>query len=314
MTNQQESRLGMYITTMAFCDTNSTITANLPNFTSNLTALKGICPEIQVIGEQQKIDNKGITENKNQLKSKLVILAADNARKLSAFARFTNNLTLQGEVNYSETSFKRFSETALKDYAQIIYDRVQSNFELLANYGISSRSQQVFLQVINDFNGSLSSPRIGATVKIQATKKLSELFKSADTSLSDMDAAVEIVRLSQPDFYIGYKTARKIIARGIGRLSVKGLVTDSQTSEALKGVTVSFVPDNGIAKVAANNGADESSEMVKKTAGKGGFYIKSLSAGTYHVNLKKAGYAEKTVIINVNDGERSEVKVALEKA
>lgn len=309
MTNQQESRSSMYITTTAFSDNNASITASLPNYTSNLTLFKGICQEIQVIGEKQKIDNKGITENKNQLKANLIVLAADSARKLTTFARFTNNLTLQGEVNYSETDFKRFSETALRDYAQIVYDRAQSNIESLGQYDINVRSQETLQQAINAYNATLSAPRIGTNEKTQATKKLSDLFKSADKILSDMDAAVEIVRLSQPEFYRGYKTARKIIAKGITKLTLKGTITDAQNGEPLKGVTVSIVAENGMSK-----SATESVEMVKRTAAKGGFYIKSLNDGTYRVTLKKAGYAEATVIINVNGGERSEVKVALERA
>jgi len=309
MTNQQESRSSMYITTTAFSDNNASITASLPNYTSNLTLFKGICQEIQVIGEKQKIDNKGITENKNQLKANLIVLAADNARKLTTFARFTNNLTLQGEVNYSETDFKRFSETALRDYAQIVYDRAQSNIESLGQYDINVRSQETLQQAINAYNATLSAPRIGTNEKTQATKKLSDLFKSADKILSDMDAAVEIVRLSQPEFYRGYKTARKIIAKGITKLTLKGTITDAQNGEPLKGVTVSIVAENGMSK-----SATESVEMVKRTAAKGGFYIKSLNDGTYRVTLKKAGYAEATVIINVNGGERCEVKVALERA
>lgn len=309
MTNQQESRSSMYITTTAFSDNNASITASLPNYTSNLTLFKGICQEIQVIGEKQKIDNKGITENKNQLKANLIVLAADNARKLTTFARFTNNLTLQGEVNYSETDFKRFSETALRDYAQIVYDRAQSNIESLGQYDINVRSQETLQQTINAYNATLSAPRIGTNEKTQATKKLSDLFKSADKILSDMDAAVEIVRLSQPEFYRGYKTARKIIAKGITKLTLKGTITDAQNGEPLKGVTVSIVAENGMSK-----SATESVEMVKRTAAKGGFYIKSLNDGTYRVTLKKAGYAESTVIINISGGERSEVKVALERA
>lgn len=313
MTNGQESRLSMYRTTTAFSDANASTVENLPNFISNLTTLKSTGSEIQAIGEQQKIGNTGITENKNQLKAALIVLAADNARKLTTFAKFTNNLTLLGEVNYSESDFKRFTDTALKDYAQIIYNRAQSNLEQLTGYGINAGSQQAFLNALSAYNASLSTPRISATLKVQATKKLADLFKTGDAALANMDAAIEIIRISDPTFYSGYKTARKIIAKGIGKLSVKGLVTDAQNGDALKGVTVSFVPDTDLAKIASANSTEEGSEIIKKTAGKGGFHVKSLAAGTYKVTLKKAGYADQTITMNVNDGERTEIKVKLEK-
>jgi hypothetical protein len=313
MTKGQESRLSMYNTSTAFSDANASIVENLPNYASHLTTLKSIGSEFQSISEQQKIDNTGITENKNQLKATLIVLAADNARKLTTFAKFTQNLTLLGEVNYSESDFKRFSDTAIRDYAQIIWDRAQANLEQLTNYGIQSRSQQVFQNAISTYSASLSTPRIRANLKKQATKKLADLFKAGDIALANMDAAVEIIRLTQPDFYSGYKTARKIIAKGIGKLSVKGLVIDAQSGEALKGVIISFVPDTGMAKMASADSTAGGNEIVKKSAGKGGFHIKSLAAGTYRVTLKKAGYADQTIIINVNDGERTEIKVKLEK-
>ena len=123
-----------------------------------------------------------------------------------------------------------------------------------------------------------------------------------------MDAAVEIVRLTQVNFYNGYKSARKVIETGAGTLSVKGMVTDAKTGAPLKGVTVSFALDGGMAKAkAANNIPD----VVKKTADKGGFNIKSLPAGTYQVTLKKVGYADQVVTISVNDGEMTELNISL---
>lgn len=55
-------------------------------------------------------------------------------------------------------------------------------------------------------------------------------------------------------------------------------------------------------------------EIVKKTAEKGGFNIKSLATGTYQVTSKKVGYADQVVTISVNDGEMTELKISLEKA
>jgi uncharacterized membrane protein len=137
------------------------------------------------------------------------------------------------------------------------------------------------------------------------------LFKTADTALENMDAAVEIIRLTQVDFYNGYKSARKVIETGAGSLSVKGLVTDAQTGLPLKGVTVSFALDGGIAKAASTTSEPE---LVKKTAEKGGFNIKGLESGMYQVTLKKAGYANQVTTISVSDGEMTELKISLEKA
>jgi uncharacterized membrane protein len=160
-------------------------------------------------------------------------------------------------------------------------------------------------------NDSIGKPGAERSEGTQITKQLATLFKTADTALENMDAAVEIVRLTEVNFYNGYKSARKVIETGGGSLSVKGLVTDAQTGSPLKGVTVSFALDGGMAKAAI---ATTEPEIVKKTAEKGGFNIKSLATGTYQVTLKKVGYADQVATISVNDGEMTELKISLEKA
>jgi len=53
--------------------------------------------------------------------------------------------------------------------------------------------------------------------------------------------------------------------------------------------------------------------LVKKTAGKGGFNIKSMPAGSYSVTCRKSGYAEQTATIAVTDGELSVLNMHLSK-
>lgn len=311
MTNEQESRFSMYLAVRDFSTPNATITANLPNYAANLTIVTNTITQIQSIGEQQKFDKTGITDNKNQLRTSLIGITADNSRKLTAYAKFSNNPTLLAEIKFTESDLKRCSDTALKDYAQIVYDRAQAIVASLTNYGITAATQTTFLAAINSYNSALAQPRVGITVKSQATKQLVTLFKTVDTALANMDTAVEIIRLSQANFYNGYKTARKIVETGVGSLAVKGLVTDAKTGEPLKGVSVSFVLDGGVTKLKATNG---NGHIDKKTAEKGGFNIKSLAAGTYQVTLKKPGYVDQVATVSVADGEMSEVNIKLLKA
>lgn len=53
--------------------------------------------------------------------------------------------------------------------------------------------------------------------------------------------------------------------------------------------------------------------LVKKTADKGGFNIKTLPAGKYNVTCRKAGYAEQSAEIAVSDGELSVLNLQLSK-
>ena len=309
MTSQQEDRLSMYLTFKDYQALHVNITETLPNYSENSTLFLNTIPQIQSIWEQQKLSKKGVTDSKNQLKETLIVTTADYARKLGAYAKFTNDAKLAQEVKFSESKLRQVADTAVKGYGQIVYDLAQPIVASLAAYGITDETQAALAGAITAYNDSIGKPGAERSEGTQLTKQLTTLFKTADGALENMDAAVEIVRLTQVDFYNGYKSARKVIETGSGSLSVKGIVTDAQTGLPLKGVTVSFALDGGMMKAAAATTTEP--ELVKKTAEKGGFNVKGLASGTYQVTLKKVGYADQVVTISVNDGELTELNVSL---
>jgi hypothetical protein len=312
MTNQQESRLSMYLSFKDFQTQYTAITTPLPNYVANSTAFVNTITQIQAIAEQQKMSKKGVTDVKNQYKETLIVTTADYARKLGVYAKFTNNATLAQEVKFSESKLRQVADTAVKDYAQIVYDRAQTNVAALATYGITAATQTALLNAINAYNASIGKPGASRTESGKITKQLENLFKAADTALANMDAAVEIVRLTQVDFYNSYKNARKVVETGTGSLAIKGFVTDAMTGKPVKGATLSFVLDgnNGMAK-AAKSATTES--VVKKTAEKGGFNIKSLPSGMYTVTIKKVGYADQVATVAVADSELTDLNIQLSK-
>ena len=311
MNNYQEGKLNMYLVVRDYMTANGTILTPLPNFATNETAFQNAITQIQESGEQQNFDKTGIAGSKSQLKQSLVTLAADSSRKLTAFAKFTSNQTLLSEINYSESDLKRRADTNLKNAAQGIYDRAQPIIDSLATYGITTTTQAALLNAINAFNTAIPKPRLGITAKKQSTAQLASLFKTADTALENIDTAVEIVRLTQVNFYNGYKTARKIVLTGGNSVSVKGIVTDASTGEPIKLATLKFSANGTSAKLKALNG---NGDLSKKTAEKGGFMIKTLGEGTYQVTITKPGYHEQTVTVNVSNGEMNVLDIKLDKA
>jgi len=303
MTNGQINKAAMFRTTTAFCDANAAIVTLLPEFNGNVVTLKSISQQIQTIGEQQKLDVTWITKQKNLLHGQLVALASDTAVKLTAYAQLTHNAELKGEVNITENAFKHFPDGELKDYARIIYDHAQPIVDLLAQYEITATTQTVLLNAINNYNSILGDPRLGKITKSQATTQLAALFTSADAVLADMDAAAKIVQKSQPVFYKGYLAARKVIKVGTTKLSMKIVVAEAGSDEPVKGVSVRAVLVS-----------DPTTIIEKITAAKGGVNVKSMSTGDYHITFHKAGYADQTVTVSVNDGETSLVNIKLVKS
>jgi hypothetical protein len=312
MNKEQENRLSMYLTFNKFQEGHSSITNGLPKYSENSAQFLTTVLEIQKILEQQKLSTKGITEIKKQLKESLIVQTADYARKLGAYAKFTNNTELVEEAKLSESKLMKAADTAVKSYGQIVYDLAQPLVGELSAYGITEVTQATLAKAIADYNEMIGRPGAEKVSGAQITKQLATLFKTADMALENMDTAMEIVRTKEPIFYNAYKGVRKVIQRGVGSIALRMLVTDAQSGLPLKGVMVSFVKDNGMDKAAAHSSSKM--KLVKKTAEKGGFNIRNLAAGTYKATLKKIGYADQIITVIVNNGEMTDLKIGLEKA
>lgn len=311
MNNKQESRLSMYFTVKEYLASYTTITNALPNFSANATILYNAIPQLQAISELQKTSKKGITANKKQLRLKVEEIANDYVRKLTAYAVMTNDTKLAAEVNLSESKLRQASDTAIKDYAQLLYSRAQSNLASLVTYLITAASQTAFQTAITNYNTTIGKPGASRSESKQVTKQLEPLFAAAEKAIKLMDTAVEIVKATQLNFYNGYQSARRVIETGVGKLAVQGLVTEVDNKTPIKGVGVTIVavpvPDD------AQGPNNPTPKIEKKTADKGGFNVKSMANGSYVVTLKKAGYDDQTVTISVNNGELTNVRVSMRK-
>jgi Carboxypeptidase regulatory-like domain len=308
MMTKQERRLNMYMSVKNFLIANEAIMKILSKFAECFAYFLSLITEIQSAGEIQKINRTGLAIDKNKLKETLIAMAADISRKIAAFAKLSNNNTLLKEVRFAESDFSTGSEVSLKDRAQIIYDKAEANMESLAEFGITPDTQKTFIDAISAFNDAIATPRYGITQKSQATKQLALLFDSADSALEKLDYLVGMMKLKDPNFYNGYKTARRLVDTGAGKLALKATVKDITSGEPVYGAIFLFRHDAAITAGSNGNG-----EIKKQTTQKGRLQIKNMPAGTYQVVISKTGYKEKTVSVSVSDGERSVMNVDLER-
>ena len=313
MKNTEESKLSMFLTVANYQTGYTAITTTLPNYAANAAILLSIIPQVQTFATQQKVSKMGIAESKDALRKVLEVQTADYGRKLAAYAKLTNNLTLAQEVKIAESTLKQVADTAMRDYGQLMYDRAQPIVASLAPYGITAASQTQLLGAISAYNAIMGKPSAGRVESKLTTKQLVGLLKLGMDTLALMDAAVEIVKVTQPIFYSGYRNARRIIVTGTGSLALKGLVREAVSGQPVKGVTIEFVLNEGVtlSKVAGTK-TKVKANVVKKSADKGGFNIKTLPTGNYTVLLKKQGYAEHSTTVYVNSGEPAELIVDLE--
>ena len=309
MTTHQKITVSMFLAIRNFVNLNKETAMKNTKFAKSYESFMVTVDAIQAHSEIQGVNKKGLTVDKNTLKKKLIGLAIKNSKKVAIIAKSNKNETLFSEVNFNESDLLRMAEVTLKDNVQVIYDRVDVHLAELADQGITADTQKLFLDTITAFNNSLSTPRTGITERSKITQKLPVLFNEAEAALEIMDLAVESMKDEDLDFYNGYMNARKLVDVGSKRLSLTATVKDIYNGEPVKGVLFTFKPAlaNGFQGIG-------NPEITKKTADKGSFNVKNMAAGSYNVLVSKPGYKDKTVTVIVIDGERSELKVELERA
>ncbi len=307
MNTKQKIRLNMYLAVRNFVILNEQVVRNIPKFAASFAKLQNTVEEIQQIGEMQGINKTGLALDKKKLKNRLISLSVKYSNKVAILAKASNNETLLKEVRVNESDLGKLAGVTLKDSAQFIYDRVQANISSLEEQGITADTQKEFLDAINAFNNAIAAPRTGITERKQATQKLPVLFDAADVEIDTLDLAAGSAKGEYPDFYNGYKNSRKLVDTSSGSLALKAAARDIANGEPLSGALFTF-------KQEATITSGGYGEIIKKTSRKGNFHLKSMNAGTYKVVISKDGYLGKEAMVKVNEGERSELIVELEKA
>jgi len=302
MTSKQNAKLKMYLTVRIFLLSNPAILAKLPNSDEFMAALDAAIAQIQSTNEQSQFSTKGITDNKKQSRDNLTTLIVDNAGKMHAYARYLRDTVLLAETKFTRTDLKGIPAVDLVDIAKGLYSRIQTNMAKVTSYDLTAETQTTFKTAIDSFNETIPQPRQSQLKGKETTLLETQAFADADEALSNIDTLVEIVKLTEPTFYAGYKNARKIVEQGTGTLQVQGTIVEAGTQKPIP-----------VAMVAFRLSGQTEVVLEKETAAKGGFMIKSLPEGIYDVTVTKVGFKIQTVTVTVRWDELCNVDIALEK-
>lgn len=300
MNIKQQIKFKMYMSADEYLTKNEALTKSLPEFTATQAEFKGVIGKIKIIDEQQKNVRTGVTKEKRDFRDSLTALSAEYSGKVFAFARVSKDKILMDEVHFSSSDIGHMTDVDLRAYSELLYKKIEAMLEKLSGYGITAETQKSFSELIQAYTDSLAKPRLGVAEKGENTQELKNLFATADEILSKMDDLLKIIKYQEVKFYNGYRIIRKLVNTNAGNIALLAEAIDLMTKESLRGVLFTF--------------RSRDTFLKKKTAKKGSFYIRNLKAGSYDVLVKKEGYKEQSLTVNVNDGERKDLSIELEKA
>ena len=301
MTTLQIQKLRMYIALRILLRANPAILAKLPNANELLTALDNAIAEIQANDLLKKKTSNEIKEIINASRASLTRDILSTSRKIQAYADYKKDIAMLKDTKYTDTSLSGLSDVELVQVAKSLHATVNLYLTELQLYELNAATQKTLLDDATLYE--TSSPQLDAKNREQKniTAAIVENYKTADGIVASLDKQVEIVHDTEPAFYKDYKTTRKVeVPKDVVQLVAK--VTDAETGAGIPNATATLTQTDSAAE-----------PIVKQTAEKGGFQIKTLSNGIYAVTVTKLGYATQSLSITITGDEPYSLEVKLVK-
>jgi len=297
------SKSSMLVVTRDYINQNTIITTGISQFAALFALFVTGVSQFLTLRELYTADRKGFKKSKEALKADLILKLCDLARRITAYAKIAGNPVLLAEVNYTEAKLDKERDANLRDIAQIVYARGNNNLVALAPYGVTPAILSTFKTAIDVYTTAQPKTALARKDRKTLNMQMQTSLKDLYSQLDKLDSLVGLVKNTQPQFYNGYREARRVAKPANTTLSLRGRVTDSVTNQVLGYTNFTFVPTSDSKTII----------LTKRSSGKGGFIVRNLSAGNYTLICRKYGYKTQTIPISINSQETTKVSVLMDK-
>ena len=301
MINLQERKLQMYLTLRALLRAYPEVLAKLPNGVEYLAALDVAILTIQHNIELKQKGTKTISNQQKEQKAQLKSRILEDGQKLKAYANYQNNADLVAFCSTTDSKLGKLNDTEFVVHAKSLYGYIGEALRPLARYQLTPETQASLLDLITGFeliNPALSNAQ-GSYKNLSGN--LVENYKEADAIVAKLDIEMELVKSSDTQVYNLYRTKRKV-DYSIDSNDLVGHIYDAETGAGLPNATLTFTLNDSTA-----------APIVKTSADKGGFQIKTIAPGIYTVVITKIGYQTQTLPITIMGDDQFSLDVRLVK-
>jgi hypothetical protein len=298
MNRNQIKKLTMFLSLQNFIGTTTEeIIALMPNFNQFYNQFKDY---VNVLLQQSVIQSQpilGYRELKVAQQNDMINQALAITKSIYAYAEVTNNITLKAASSYSKSALSKVPEITCIDACKNIHKLATENISALEPYNITAVTIEKLNTAIIAFSNIYPVPKEHITIKKMATSDIKKYFTDATTQTTTMDALVNMLSTTQPEFYQHYFLTRKTEKPAHITLALKANVTDTD--------------NNPLAKVRVTS-EQITFKKTKFTTKIGNFQFKNLASNVYTFTFSKAGYITQTQQVPITSGERTELKIILE--
>lgn len=297
MTDQQTRKLNAAEAGLDTIDTHNSVWSGSTIFKDERDLLEATIDAIESVAQLQETDIKGVTGDKQHIKTQMIAVAVKLCRPMVVFARKHNNDQLKQEIDFTKSDLERASDAELQSFSGIIADRATANIADLTSEGYPVTPADITLleTLLIAFDAKQAAPRAARDNREQLTGQLKEKFKALEGMIDNLK---DLANGFGTEFAALVKEAFQIDDTGVRKLSLEARVYDEVTEVPLRNAVVKIIER----------------DLLKKTSrvGRAGFL--SVPNGNYKLEITYPGYAPQTLEnIGVQEGVIKRLDVKLRK-
>jgi Carboxypeptidase regulatory-like domain len=298
MNKIQSAKMNMYRVVQSILIENANIIAEIPAMVNASNEFTAIIEAIQLQSQVQLTPIKGHTGQKAYQRFLLTEDALVVSGALYAYAVNSSNEVLKAQTKFTKSKFNRLKGNSVLSQCSNMYDKALEHLPALADYGISQKKTDEFLQLIEHYKAVFTLPRNATSNRKTATIMLAELFEKGDDILrKKIDKLALSFKKRHPGFYELLSKSRMIVDSPHRPTQIKGKITAADSGKPLRLVQVRIID----------------SEWQSVTNQRGNFALKTIPIGIHHLIIQKEGYAAQEIKdLEVKLGKALVVNVVLQ--
>lgn len=280
MTKYQGDKLNMYGSVINHNQKNAKVTEPLTALQNSFIALGALKAAIDSTATQQAVSQKGHTTTKADNKKNLAEFGNQVAGATFAWAALANKPVIFEQVRITESELAKMRDEKVGKLCMRYYEIATENLTELANFGITKEVLDAFKQEIDQYEAVVPAPRNAQAEKTRYKNNLAELFKKGDFILkSQIDKLVLQLKKTNPNYYMEYKTNRRIVSSSSTSTALAITVKDAATNLPIVGASIML----------------DAIKWEALTDKQGQATAKPVPLGFYSATIKKEGYETQTI-------------------
>lgn len=297
MNNYQNAQVNMFEAVKLFFAENNALLITFVPLGTAISTFNGLVTNLTQAIQRQDKPITGITGDKNLAIDNLIEYIVPKSRLAYAWAVTTYSNEAADIFNVRVGELDDLPENDLIARAQNIKNAMNTHLAALADYEITLAVVSEIQNRITSLQNLIGTPEGAIGARETATDAIAALIKDCTSVLEVTDDLISgRFGDTNPELVLTYRNVRKIVNTGVRHTGLRATVKDAVTNALLENVLVKVVEVNREALSNINGFAE----------------ILKFKAGTYHVEVSKAGYVTQTMVLKITRGEILEINVALQ--